>query len=419
MADKRGLFRAREAEDSHRVTNIELFFDLVFVFAVTQLSHRLLTHLDWFGAVETLVLFLALWWLWMYTSWTTNWMDPERGPVRAMLIAMMLGALLLAVWLPGAFVEHGWQFALVYVAMQIGRTAMMIVSSVHARNRDRARNFLRIVFYFVLSAPLWIAGGFADAAWRLPLWAGALAVEYAGPFVFFATPVLGRSKISDWDISGAHMAERVSLFVIIALGEAIVVTGNTFATLDHPDMVSLAAFVISFLSSAAMWWVYFDSGARRAGEVMERADVDAGRLGRDAYTYWHMPIVAGIVVTAVGDELILAHPHAMTSTALIWTAGGGTLLFLLGNLVFKWITVANKYPPLSHGVGLFLLAIALAVAPRIEALTFGVAMLGVLVATAMWEWGSLNGGWERWAPGLGHRLGWPDAAEIKGRNPRL
>ena len=415
MASKRGLFRERGAHEANRVTNIELFFDLVFVFAVTQLSHRLLTHLSAMGAVQTLVLFLALWWLWMYTSWTTNWLDPERGPVRAMLIAMMLGSLLMAVWLPAAFGDDAPRFAIVYTVMQLGRTAVAAGASA-GESRDRRRNFGRIAFYFGLATPLWIGGAFGPADWRLPLWAVALAIEYAGPFVFFATPGLGRSKITDWDISGAHMVERVSLFVIIALGEAIVVTGNTFATLAHADRAATVAFIVSFLSSAAMWWVYFDSGAKRAGEVMEREGADAGRMGRDAYTYWHMPIVAGIVVTAVGDELILAHPHAGVSDALLWTAGGGTLLFLIGNAAFKWITVRNRFPPLSHGLGFLLLALSLALSGHLDALGFAMAMLGVLVATALWEWGSLNGGWERWAPGLGRRLRFPSAEELRRRN---
>ena len=214
------------------------------------------------------------------------------------------------------------------------------------------------------------------------------------------------------------MAERVSLFVIIALGEAIVVTGGTFAGLTHSDNNSIAAFAVSFLASAAMWWVYFDSAAGRASKVMEDEDTDAGRLARDAYTYWHMPIVAGIVVTAVGDEMILAHPLAASSNALLWTAGGGTLLFLLGNLAFKWLTNGNRYPPMSHAFGLLLLALTLSLSASLDALGFGIAMLLVLAFCAMWEWGSYHGGWERWAPGLGRKLNWPDAATQGERRQR-
>ena len=425
--NRRPLFRNRDAEDGGKVTNIELFFDLVFVFAVTQLSSRLLTHLTVLGAVETLVLFLAVWWLWIYTSWATNWLDPERGLVRAMLMAMMLGGLLLSAALPNAFAGTGIAFVLAYCSMQILRTLAIVIASIGV-NRDRMRNFLRLEFYFLLSLPLWLYGAMLPAEQRLMCWAVALAIEYTGPFVLFATPFLGRSKVTDWDISGAHMAERCSLFIIIALGEAILVTGATFAGLDGNAATS-AALVFSFIGSAAMWWVYFDTGAKRAGEVMED-DAQAGRLGRNAYTYFHMPIVAGVVVTAVADELMLSHPvarivehvgpamgksatetigaaagHAAAQGGLsfVLVACGGPLLFLFGNLAFKWSITGHRLPPFSHMIGIVLLS-ATAVAGYLldlAPLTTGGLAAGALIATAVWEWFSLNGGWQRWAPWLG------------------
>ena len=404
------LFRVREEDAA--VTNIELFFDLVFVFAITQLSHRLLEHLTLIGAVETLVLFLAIWWLWIYTCWATNWLDPERNTVRVLLIAMMMGALVLSGSLPEAFAERGVVFAAAYVAMQLIRTLLIMWWS-WGHNPARVRNFLRISFYFVLSAPLWLAGALTRAELRLLLWAAALAVEYAGPLLFFRTPFLGHSGIDDWDISGSHMAERCSLFIIIALGEAILVTGATFATLTS-DTPTIVAFASSFVGSATMWWVYFDSGAKRGGEAIEHG-AEPGRLARDAYTYLHMPIVAGIVVTAVADEQMLAHPvghHADLSFVLV--ACGGPLLFLLGNLAFKWITAGRKWPPFSHMIGIALLlavgisALALHGAP----LTTGVATTGALMATAVWEWFSLNGGWQRWTPWImpNHKIAPEDGA---------
>ena len=399
LGNRQPLFRNRDTEDAAKVTNIELFFDLVFVFAVTQLSHRLLTHLTVTGAVETLVLFLAVWWLWIYTSWATNWLDPERGLVRAMLMAMMLGGLLLSAALPDAFARTGLGFVAAYCTMQILRTLAIVIASIGV-NRDRMRNFLRLEFWFLLSLPLWIYGATVPADLRLFCWGAALAIEYTGPFVLFATPFLGRSKVTDWDISGAHMAERCSLFIIIALGEAILVTGATFAELDANAGTS-AAFIASFIGSAAMWWIYFDTGAKRASEVMED-DAQAGRLGRNAYTYFHMPIVGGIVVTAVGDEMVLAHPAGHGGLALILVACGGPLLFLIGNLAFKWSITGQRFPPLSHGIGSALL-IAVGVAGYVldwSPLTVGALATVALIATAVWEWFSLNGGWQRWAPWL-------------------
>jgi low temperature requirement protein LtrA len=201
------LFRTRDTHDHSPVTYIELFFDLVFVFAITQLSHRLIDHLTFVGALETLVLFLAIWWVWIYTSWVTNWLDPDRGNVRLMLIAMMIGGLVLSSAIPEAFGKTGLMFALAYVAMQLFRTLYMVWASA-APHEARRRNFMRISFWILLSVPFWLAGAFAEPFARLGFWAVALAIEYAGPFAFFRTPGLGSSTVDDWDISGAHMAER-------------------------------------------------------------------------------------------------------------------------------------------------------------------------------------------------------------------
>ena len=392
------LFRVREKGAA--VTNIELFFDLVFVFAITQLSHRLLLNLTPTGAVETLVLFLAIWWLWIYTCWATNWLDPEHNTIRVLLLAMMMGALALSGALPEAFGERGGVFAAAYVAMQLVRTLLIMWWS-WGHNPARARNFIRITFYFVLSMPLWMAGALVEHNLRLLLWAMALTVEYAGPFLLFRTPFLGHSGIDDWDISGSHMAERCSLFIIIALGEAILVTGATFATLV-PDAPTVAAFACGFVGSATMWWIYFDSGARRGGDAIEQG-AEPGRLARDAYTYLHMPIVAGIVVTAVADAQMLAHPvgnHA--GLAFVLVACGGPLLFLLGNLAFKWITAGRKWPPLSHLVGVVLL-LAVGVAGQVmyqAPLIVGTGATGALITAAVWEWLSLKGSWQRLSPWL-------------------
>lgn len=397
------LFRARDAKDVARVTNIELFFDLVFVFAVTQLSQRLLADLTPLGSLQTLLLFLAVWWLWMYTSWATNWLDPERSPVRALLIVMMLGSLILAGALPRAFANEGMMFAIAYCTMQVGRTLAIVWASCGV-NRARVRNFMRIAFYFLLSTPFWIGGALAEGTMRIALWAAALTIEYAGPFLFFRAPGLGPSRAADWDISGAHMAERSALFIIIALGEAILITGASYAALPQ-DVPTTAAFVASFIGSAAMWWVYFDTGAKRGSEVMEESR-DAGRLARNAYTYLHMPIVAGIIITAVGDELTMAHPlgHA-AGPALVLTACGGPLAFLVGNQGFKWLIARRPSPPLSHLIGeLLLLAVGLAAWLRgWTPLTTTMLATAALIVTATWEWFSLNGGWRHWAPWIGDR----------------
>jgi len=386
---RRSLLRKRKEHEHGKVTFVELFFDLVFVFAITQLSHSLLKDLTLLGAVHTGLLFLAVWWVWIYTSWVTNWLDPERTPVRLLLLVLMLAGLILSTSLPEAFAEKGLAFAGAYVFMQVGRSLFM-AAAVRRHSAGNFRNFQRITAWLILSALFWIAGAFTEAEVRLALWAAALAIEYVSPSLGFWTPGLGRSTTADWDVEGGHMAERCGLFVIIALGESILVTGATFAELE-PGLSTIAAFVTSFIGSVAMWWIYFDIGAERGSHTIARSD-DPGRLARIAYTYIHLLIVAGIIVGAVADELVLAHPdghpEAGTAAALL----GGPALYLIGNTLFKWTTAGRL--PLSHLAGLVLLAGLVPGTVVLSPLLLGVAVMLILVLVAVWERLSLRRGRE-------------------------
>ncbi len=385
-------------EAGQRVQPIELFFDLVFVFAVTQLSHYLVEHHTFAGALQTAVMFLAVWWAWMFTAWATNWLDPDRAPVRLVLAAVMLASLLLAAGMKGAFGRYGLLFALAYVAIQVGRTGYTAWARGEWR-RGASKNLTRATLYFIAAAPLWIAGGFdPDPVRRLLWWGGALAIEYAGPILFFAVPGLGRSTVDEWRISGAHMAERCGLFIIISLGEGVLVTGATFAALDK-DVPTILAFVTAFFGTVAMWWIYFDVGARRGGELIEHVDAP-GMVGRQAYTYAHIPIVAGIIVLAVADEMLLAHPTGSTEAPFLTTLVAGAFMFIGGTMLFKQMTNANRWWPLSHLVGLALFALlglwGWLADP--QPLMLAMAAAGLFILIAVWEWGSFHGGWaERWA----------------------
>ena len=376
---------------------MELFFDLVFVFAVTQLSHYLLEHLTIAGALQTLVMFLAVWWAWIYTAWATNWLDPGRAPVRLVLAAVMLASMILAASMTGAFAGSGLAFALAYCGIQIGRTFFTAWARGEWR-RGESKNMTRAALYFVASAPLWIGGGLdPDPARRLLWWSGALAVEFAGPMLFFAVPGLGRSRLEEWHISGAHMAERCALFIIISLGEGVLVTGATFAELDK-DVATLLAFLAAFVGTVAMWWIYFDVGARRGSEMIEH-DERPGLLGRQAYTYAHIPIVAGIIVLAVTDEMALAHPVGHVENAFVLALIGGAFLFVGGTALFKRMTSPIRRWPLSHlaGLGLFALLGLWGRLAHPQPLAIVAAATGVFTLIAIWEWGSYHGGWiERW-----------------------
>ena len=370
-----------------RVGEVELFYDLVFVFAITQLSHGLLEHLTPGGALRTGLLFLGVWWMWIYTTWITNWLNPASAPVRQLLFAMMLLGLAMSSSLPQAFGDKGLLFALAYVAQHLLHTGYAIRA--FGPRTPHGRNFVRIFIWLSVSATCWILGGLADPQARLLWWAAAIGIEYLGPISFFRVPGLGKSSTSEWDVDPHHMAERCGLFVIIALGESLLVTGATFAglPLGQPQVLALLA---AFIGSVAMWWIYFDTGSERAAHHFEHA-TDRGRVARLAYTYLHIPIVAGIILCAVADELVLVHPdHA--STAGIVAILGGPFLYLLGNMLFKWVTNQRPTPPLSHMAGLvLLLLLAIPAAMHVlSALALGLLTSTVLVIVATWEWLALQ-----------------------------
>lgn len=377
------LLRRRDHSDAGRVGSVELFFDLVFVFAVTQLSHTLIGDLTTRGALQVGLLLLAVWWVWIYTSWVTNWLDPERLPVRACLLALMVAGLVMSVSIPRAFDDRGLHFAGVYASMQVGRT-IFFLWAVRGGPEVLVRNFQRILVWLSVSALCWLAGGFAEAAPRYGWWLTALAIEFAGPWMYFAVPGLGRSTTADWNIHGGHMAERCGLFVIIALGELLLVTGATFADLAWNSHAWIA-FLVAVLGSVLLWWIYFDTGAQR-GEHRIMRSADPGRIARLGYTYLHLPIIAGIIACAVGDEITLLHPGHATPAGIAVLVGGPAS-FVAGAALFKWVTNDRPTPPLSHMIGLALLAVLawLATSRHWSALTIGSATTGVLLVVATWE----------------------------------
>jgi low temperature requirement protein LtrA len=328
---------------------------------------------------------MAVWWVWIFTSWWTNWLDPDRTPVRLMLFALMLAGLVLSTSIPGAFEEKGLAFAGAYVFMQVGRCLFMLwaLSGVSPGN---FRNFQRITSWLALAGVFWIAGGMAHGEWRFALWLTALAIEYVSPSVSFWTPGLGRSSTADWDVEGAHIAERCGLFIIIALGESILVTGAKFGELPWTT-TTIGGFLAAFVGSVAMWWIYFNIGAERASRHIAGSS-DVGRVARLAYTYLHLPLVAGIILAAVGDELVLAHPTGHTEVGTAAVLVGAPAVYLVGNLMFKRATATS--PALSHLVGLALLALLTPASMRMQPLILSAATTLVLVVVAAWETLSLT-----------------------------
>jgi low temperature requirement protein LtrA len=332
--DQQGLLRGRAGSDQ-QVTPFELFFDLVFVFAVTQLSHRLLDHLTMGGAAQTLLLLLVVWQAWVTTTWITNWFNPDQLPVRFMLVGVMLASLFMSVAIPDAFGDRGLMFAAAVAAIHVGRAAFAFIALRGSLGGldPLTRTFQRALSWHVAAGGFWVAGGLLDGRARYLAWGLALVMNFVAPLIGYYLPGLGAARTREWAVQGHYFAERCRLFIIIALGESLLVTGATFGG-GKVSMATTAAFVVAFGSSVALWWIYFQHSAEAASQVLAAA-ADPGRLARSAYTYFHLPMVAGIIAVAAADELTVAHPGDHGTPASVALTLGGTMLFVAGHALFK------------------------------------------------------------------------------------
>ncbi|HEY4997382.1 MAG TPA: low temperature requirement protein A, partial [Solirubrobacteraceae bacterium] len=361
-------------------TAVELLFDLVYVFAITQLSHLLIDHLSLAGAAHTAFLLLVIWWAWIYTTWMVNWFDPASGTVRLVLVMASLASLLMSSAIPSAFGSNAALFAGAYVALQVGRNCA--AAGLLTREHELRLTLERIASWSILSGGLWLAGAFVAEDLRLALWGPALLIDLVAPILGYWVPGLGRSQTNDYPVEGGHFAERFQSFIIIALGESIVVTGATASAkgLSTTVVIALAA---AFLGTGALWWLYFGEVAEHSRKRLAEAE-DTGVLARDAYSYLHLPIVAGIIMVAVGDELLIAAPNGELSTAGIVMMVGGPALYLAGETLFRLRMIGSVSPKrVSAVIALGLLG---ALAGSISALAVSVLVAGLLSALALWEY---------------------------------
>jgi low temperature requirement protein LtrA len=327
-----GRFQRRGESGEQRATSLELFFDLVFVFAVTQVSHLLLDDVSWKGAGYAVLALLVVWWAWNYTTWVTNELDLESIAVRLLLIGITLASLVMAVAIPGAFGDRALLFAGSYVVIQVGRHVFLTFAAAEPRSVERERAG-RILTWFVAAGAFWIAGGVAEGDARITLWLVALGLDYVAPLVVYWVPGRRQLSPSTWEVGTEHFAERFQLFVIIALGESIVLIGATTSALDL-GAARLIAFALAFLATASFWWLYFNYVARIAQRRLELAE-DRTTLARDAYTYLHVVMIAGVIGAAVGDELVIAHPTETLPSAEIIAVVAGPAIYLLGHVLFR------------------------------------------------------------------------------------
>ena len=358
------------------VSPLELFFDLVYVFAIGQLSHHLLEHVDLRTGAETVILTLAVVYAWSATAWGANWLDPDRLAVRLLLVGLMFASLLMSVAIGDAFDGRAWLFVTGYLVLQIGRTAFLIVAM---RGRALGEHFVNDLVWELLTGVLWVAGAIADGDARLVLWGLAVVATQAGAWALHWLPGRGRRvDLGHTDVAAGHLLERFRLFFIIALGETVLTTGAAF-TAEPFELERLLALAIAFTGTVALWWCYFQRSEAVGAAVAETA-AGAGVVGY--WGTWTLTlIVLGLIGIAVGDELAIAHPGDDPTLGFTVLTFGGPALFLIAQVIFRREAVGDV--PRSRLLGVAALAV-LAVATAPLTLIVGIAASSaVLVAVAI------------------------------------
>jgi low temperature requirement protein LtrA len=314
----------RQTEHDHRVTALELFFDLVVVFAITQVTTFLSLTPTWGGLLRGLLLLGALWWAWAGYAWLTNNVDPEQGGVRVAMFGATGAMLVVALATPKAFAAEGVTFGVAYLAV---RVILLVLFGVAARGDHRMqRTVARIVPPGVIGPGLLVVAGFLDGPGQLALWAAALAIDYFGVLI---------GDVAAWRISPEHFAERNGLIVIIALGESIFAIGVGAAGEPLVGSVIVAA-LLGIVVAAALWWSYFDWVAFAIeARLAELTGSARAALARDGYSYLHLPMVAGIVLFALGLKTTIAHVDESLPTIPAVGLCGGLALYLLAHVALR------------------------------------------------------------------------------------
>ncbi|WP_028061678.1 low temperature requirement protein A [Candidatus Solirubrobacter pratensis] len=356
-------------ESEQRVTPLELFFDLVFVFAITQVTTMLAADPTWAGLARGMLVFSALWWAWAAFSWLTNSVDAEEGPTRAAMIAAMAAALVASLAVPGAFGDEALVFALAYTALRLLHIVVYVLA---APSADVRGAIARMAPGFVIFCGLLLLASAFDGWVQGAIWCLALLVHILGLVVV---------GVRGWQVSPAHFAERHGLIVIIALGESIVSIGVGAAGLEVDGGV-IAAAALGILATSALWWAYFDVVAPVAQRRLEQARGDARtRMARDSYTFLHLPMLAGIVLLALGIKKTVSHYDEELKLVPAVALCGGVALYLLALVAFRLRNVHtwNTQRTVAGVVCLALIPAATAV-PALAALALVTALLCALIA---------------------------------------
>jgi low temperature requirement protein LtrA len=360
----------REREyDEHQVTPLELFFDLVFVFAITQVTRLLAQDPTWGGVFRGMLVLAALWWAWSVYAWLTSAMDVDEGGVRLVMLASMGAMFGVALAVPGAFGDDAVLFGLAYLLVRLFH--LVLSATVVRDDPDRRGALLRFAPTAIVGPSFLVFAGFLEGDERIAVWLVALAIDYLGPVVIG----VGRG----WRVAPEHFAERHALIILIALGESIIAIGVGAGFELGLEVIVAAALGIVVVS--ALWWLYFDVAAIFARRrLMQAKGLELHRLALHAYSYLHLPMVAGIVLFALGLKTTVGHAGEALNTVPAVALCGGAALYLLAHIAFLFRTTGRIFRRRTVGAaGLLALVPAAVAIPALAALALVSAVCSLVV----------------------------------------
>jgi low temperature requirement protein LtrA len=358
--------------EEETVTPLELFFDLVFVLALTQCTALMASVPSWEGLAQALAILALLWWAWGGYAWLTSVLDPEEGAVRIVMFAAMAAMLVAALCVPEAFADLGLLFACSYGAVRLAHILLFVVAS--REDPELRASVIALAISSAVSVGLIAGASFTDDVLQGAIWAVALLLDFGGPYFF---------GVEGWKIVPEHFAERFGLIVIIALGESIVAIGA--GVQFGVDAGVVVAAVLGIAVAAALWWLYFDVVAIVATRRLARAAPGRERnsIARDSYSYLHLPMIAGIVLGAMGLKKTLGNVDDPLKLVPVVAMYGGTTLYLLAHVAFRLRNVHTLNRQRLVCALLFLALIPVAV--EIPALAALAIVAGILVALIVYE----------------------------------
>jgi low temperature requirement protein LtrA len=360
--------------EGETVTSLELFFDLVFVLALTQCTTLVAVHATWLRLAHAILILAVLWWSWVGYAWLTSVVNPEEGAARLVIFAAMAGLLVAAISVPGAFAADALTFAVAYAVVRAAHIALFLLASRENPGLRRSVNGLAVST--TIGVVLLLAAAFVPSGVRVALWIAAIVIDAAGPYFFGA---------DGWTLVPGHFAERHGGLIIIALGESIIAIGA--GATGHVDAGVIVAALLGMVVAGGLWWTYFDVVAIVAERRLIRAQPGRERneIARDSYSLLHFPMIAGIALVAVGLKKSFGHISeplgAVSATAMI----GGAALYMLAHIAFRWrnIHTLNRQRLVAFVALLVLLALDLALTP--EALVTIAMLAAVLTALIVYE----------------------------------